>query len=186
LTDSRSCFWKITDYEGAGEVRFTNGATLTHNSTFDIQTDEYQRQYGGATSTFINNGTVRKTTGTGTTNIETHFTNAGTVEKSSSAVAFGQTYVQIVPGAIYVRIGGSTPTTDFDRYVVSQEATLSGTLVFTLINAYKPSIGDKFEIMTFSSRTGSFATINGLAIGNGNCFDLIYGTTNVITEVVPE
>jgi len=55
-----------------------------------------------------------------------------------------------------------------------------------LVNAYEPDLGDTFEIMTFASRTGTFSSVQGLLIGNGKRFDLTYGPTNIILEVVPE
>ncbi len=47
-------------------------------------------------------------------------------------------------------------------------------------------MGDTFEIMTFSSRSGTFSSVQGLAIGNGKRFDVIYGLDNIVLEVVPE
>ena len=43
-----------------------------------------------------------------------------------------------------------------------------------------------FEIMTFSSRTGTFSTINDQSIGNGTEFQVNYAATDVTLEVVNE
>ena len=56
--------------------------------------------------------------------------------------------------------------------------------VIALINAFVPVLGDSFEIMTFSSRTADFTTIDGLDIGNGLMFELIYGPNSLTLLVV--
>ncbi len=170
----------------AGQIRLWNAATLNNNSTFDIQTDENLQHTSGAISTFINNGTVSKTAGSGTTIIGAIMVNGGTVQAPSGAIAFDRTYDQTPLGTLNVRIGGITPTVAFNQYSVSQAATLSGTLAITLVNSYEPDLGDTFEIMTFGSRSGTFSSVQGLIIGNGKRFELTYGATNVILEVVPE
>jgi len=45
-------------------------------------------------------------------------------------------------------------------------------------------VGDSFEIVTFASRSGTFASEQGLDIGNGTHFEVTYGATNVVLEVV--
>lgn len=112
--------------------------------------------------------------------------NSGAVQVSSGAIAFGNTYDQTPLGTLNVRIGGITPTVSFNQYIVSQAAALSGTLAINLVNSYEPDLGDTFEIMTFSSRSGIFSSVDGLTIGNGKRFEVIYGPTNLVLEVVPE
>jgi hypothetical protein len=159
---------------------------LTNNSVFDIQTDEDLQHTSGTISTFINNGSVSKTLGSNTTSFGVYMFNSGAVQASSGAIAFGDTYDQTSLGTLNVRIGGISPTIGFDRYIVSQSAVLSGTLAITLVNSYEPDLGDTFEIMTFSSRSGIFSSIDGLIIGSGKRFEVFYGSTNLVLEVVPE
>ena len=47
------------------------------------------------------------------------------------------------------------------------------------MNGFSPALGNSFQVMTFSSRTGQFATINGLALGNGKQFTPAYTATNL-------
>jgi hypothetical protein len=53
-----------------------------------------------------------------------------------------------------------------------------------LVDSYEPEMGDTFTIVTGASITGTFDTINGLVIGNGKQFDVIYNATDVTLEVV--
>jgi len=73
----------------AGQVRLWNAATLTNNSTFDIQTDTDLQHYTGVVSTFINNGTVRKTAGSGTTLVQASPNNFGTVAVLTGTLSLG-------------------------------------------------------------------------------------------------
>ena len=54
---------------------------------------------------------------------------------------------------------------------VQGEATLGGVLLINVINQYRPDVGDQFQIMTFGSRVGNFASMLGLDLGDGLIFD---------------
>jgi len=56
---------------------------------------------------------------------------------------------------------------------ITGQATLDGTL--TVINGFQPDSGDSFQIMTFGSRSGTFATING----DGPSFEARYNDTDL-------
>jgi len=47
-----------------------------------------------------------------------------------------------------------------------------------------PTIGSTFKIMNFTSETGTFATVNGLAINMSEHFSLTYQPTDVLLTVV--
>ena len=82
-----------------------------------------------------------------------------------------------------VDIGGTTVATDYDQLVVNGAATLSGTLNISLINSYVPDIGASFTIMTYTSKTGSFATTNLPALPSGKKWNATYGTTSITLSV---
>src|SRR6185369_10537384 len=81
-------------------------------------------------------------------------------------------------------IGGLTVGTDYDRAAITGAATLAGTLNISLINGFEPNIGDTFTIMTFGSRSGDFATVNGTTIPNGKAFQKTVNATSVVLAVV--
>jgi hypothetical protein len=62
---------------------------------------------------------------------------------------------------------------------INGAATLDGTLNISLVNNYVPALGDTFEIMTYSSYTGNFNTINGLNTGTGVSFDVLTDPTSL-------
>ena len=68
----------------------------------------------------------------------------------------------------------------YDRLSISGLATLAGTLNISLINGFGPTQGQSFSIMTFGSRSGAFATINGLQSGTLTLFTADLGATDLI------
>ena len=85
-------------------------------------------------------------------------------------------------GTVAIDIGG-TATSQFGLLTTSGAATLDGMLSLALVNGFSPALGNSFPVMTFGSRTGQFATINGLAIGNGKQFSPAYTATNLTLNV---
>jgi LysM repeat protein len=53
-----------------------------------------------------------------------------------------------------------------------------------LTNGFTPNLGARFAIMTVGSRSGQFATIQGLDIGNDKRFQVTYSATGVTLDVV--
>ncbi|MHC4065644.1 MAG: hypothetical protein ACYSUI_14260 [Planctomycetota bacterium] len=64
--------------------------------------------------------------------------------------------------------------------------TGEGTLNIQLIDGCDPTIGAGFEVMTYNSHSGVFATVNGLDIGGGRVLEVTYGPKSVVLTVVSE
>lgn len=70
-------------------------------------------------------------------------------------------YTQNSGGILNIEIGGSTPGTGgYDQLVVTGTASLNGTLNLSLVNGYRPAVGDTFNIIASGAETGSFSAIN--------------------------
>ena len=98
--------------------------------------------------------------------------NGGVVAPGHSAgsLAITGNYTQGATGALDIEIGGTTAGTEFDQLQVSGTVALDGTLNVTLIDGFRPVIGDVFQIITPNGFSGAFATINtigftGLVMG---------------------
>jgi outer membrane autotransporter protein len=83
-------------------------------------------------------------------------------------------YTQGAGGVVVVEIAGLTAGSNFDQLAITGQATLDGTLTVRL-SGFVPNSGDSFAILTFSSGTGTFATING----DGGAFTPSYDATDV-------
>ena len=66
--------------------------------------------------------------------------------------------------------------------MIKGAATLDGALNIALINGFVPASGNQFQIITFTSRTGDFATKTGLTQGAIN-FDPQYDATSLTLKV---
>jgi hypothetical protein len=139
----------------AGETR-VNGGTLDPNSTFTLQ--------GGQL--------------TGSGNVQGAVSNSG--GDLSPGVGAGSdgdlnlvgAYSQSATSTFTVELG---PTgADVDRVDITGAATLDGTLNVSLVGGFTPSPSQVFTIMTFTSRTGTFAAEN-LPPG----FTIQYSSTDV-------
>jgi hypothetical protein len=88
---------------------------------------------------------------------------AGTVAPGLSVgeLSISGTYEQTEAGTLAVEVGGLTPGTEFDRLVVGGNTTLAGTVEVTLVDAFVPTDGNTFRIMTYPSGTGDFDDVTG-------------------------
>ena len=85
-------------------------------------------------------------------------------------------YTQTASADLVIQIGGRSAGTQFDQLNITGQATLDGTLTVSLINGFHPDSGDSFQILTFGSGSGTFATL----AGDGPAFSPRYNPTNVI------
>jgi hypothetical protein len=110
------------------------------------------------------------------------FTNNGTISPgfSPGKISISGNYVQGSTGVLNLEIGGKTPATEYDQLVVTGAATLAGTLNLTLIDGYRPKVGDVFQIISFGSFTGAFSTINF----TGFTAQVTYGPTGITFKVL--
>ncbi len=119
----------------------------------------------------LNGGTI---TGTGT--ITGALVNNATVQIGAApgTLTISGSYTQGSAGSLTAQIGGAAVGTGYDRLAVSGAVTLAGTLNLTQINSYDPAIGTLFDIITYGSRSGTFTTVTGAAIGGGKQFTVSY------------
>ena len=138
-----------------GIIYLFERATIDNNSSFDIQTDNDMALASAPNSILINDGTLTKSFSgdlDGVTNIAAEFTNSGSLSVASGSVGLQKTFTQTSSGTLFVDIANGV----HDVFAVSLGATLDGTLDINRAGGYEPPVTTMFEIMTFSSRTGTF------------------------------
>ena len=92
---------------------------------------------------------------------------------NSPEILNAETFSQASDATLVIEIGGLTPgqgtpiDNGYDQIRVTGTATLGGTLQILLINDFNPRLGENFEIMTFGSVVGDFATFSGYDLGEG-------------------
>jgi hypothetical protein len=125
----------------------------------------------------------------GTGNLSASVNSSGVVTPADSAAKTGVltitgAYTQNPAGALDINIAGTTPGKQFDRLAVTGAASLSGTLNIGLLNGFVPAVGSVFGILTASSVSGRFATVNGASINSSEHFVVKYNANNVTLHVV--
>jgi len=141
--------------------------TVTNNGTFDIQNDESFDQSGTTQPVFNNFGTLIKTAGTGTSEIEGQFNNTG--PGASVVVQTGK-----------LVLGGGTSDRPFDATGAALEfagahtllagATVTGAHISFVSNATK-TVDDSFEATESTTVNGSgglIVELNGPVLGVGD------------------
>ncbi len=182
-------------------IHLSNGAAWDNEpgSVLDSQADGQELvSGGGAAVSFSNQGTFKKSAGSGSTLVSVPCNNSGSIVVNSGTLALtsppanagtivvqvGATlsisgsYTQGSSGALTVQMGG-TATGQYGTIAVSGAATLAGTLNATLVNGYSPQAGDSIPILTYGSHTGQFATVNVSNLPAGIGMTVVYNASNV-------
>lgn len=110
----------------------------------------------------------------------------GTIGPGHSPGILNETgnYAQSAGGTLAIQLGGTNAATpDFDQLIVTGSATLAGTLQVTLDSGFAPATGAQFQILSATSRTGTFATLTvpaGISVNYSNT-----GVFLAVTGAVP-
>jgi fibronectin-binding autotransporter adhesin len=188
----------------SGATLTTTGGSFTNAGTFVAGTGT-TFTVGGSSFNFTETGGSAQVNGTLTSStLGTLAINAGTVDGTGtlgynvvdssvltpgdSATVTGKltvtdTYTQQSAGALDIQINGATAGTNYDILKVNETATLGGTLNITL-GSFTPTVGETFTILTASSVTDTFSTVNGLAINGSEHFTITYHAGSVVLTVV--
>jgi uncharacterized repeat protein (TIGR01451 family) len=122
-----------------------NGGQILNAGTFEIQDN-----------LFVSNGTI---------------VNTGTLLKSGPVGTLLLTGVQFTSaGTLQLRLGVAS-----DGIVSDAAGSLGGTLDLRLVPGFTPTNGQQFDLLTFGTRIGTFAVVNG----NGQTYTPSYTPTGV-------
>jgi hypothetical protein len=163
---------------GTGISRFNNyGVGVTNRGTVEVlsgtlqfvdgfyQTDGATRLTGGVLSggpLNLNGGTL-----SGSGDINGAVVNAAEVSPGASpgTITINGSYTQTSAGTLKIEIGGRVPGSQHDRLVVNGPATLDGALQVSYTNGFMASNGDSFNVLSYTSRSGGFASSSAGALG---------------------
>jgi hypothetical protein len=179
---------------GSGKTAsFTNPTA----ATFDIQGDIHIYNNGG-TASFINNGMLKKSTGTGVSQLQIPLTNNNTLQAQSGAFAFQHltnsgslspsalpnsglsvsgNFTQTGTGKLTLKLGGAG-CASFDRLNVGGTAALAGTLSEVISAPCTPTSGQQFTVLTSAVANGVTGTFSSTPVG----FTTSYTSTSVVLK----
>jgi hypothetical protein len=118
----------------------------------------------------INQGTVEKTVGSGTAEVQVPFSNPGFVEAMSGLLKFSGA-CDFAGGTLQFVISNLTT---FGQISLPGTASLTGTVSAWLAPGYSPAPGSSFPVLSYGSRSGIFT---GLALPPGVTWQTNYGPT---------
>jgi hypothetical protein len=148
----------------SGKIIVSGGGTATFWNAVDHHGTEI-RVSEGCMAVFLGEVTgPGPFTGTGTKYFEGGYSpgSSAALVPLAGRVVFGDA------SSLVIELGGTMPGTEHDKLAIDGSVTLNGgELHVRAINApYRPAHNDRFEILTFDSRTGDFGTTTGLDMGN--------------------
>ncbi|MFT5124282.1 MAG: cytoskeletal protein CcmA (bactofilin family) [Verrucomicrobiales bacterium] len=163
----------------SGQITLTNAVwtqnqTVTNAGTFTIDGTNLNK----GIRTFTQTGTLIARNGSSVTGA---FTNDGLLEVDGTLTINGN-FTQTISGSLDIDIDGSAPSTDYDVLAITGSASLSGTL--NLTTGFTALLNDTFDILTYTSLSGTFDTVNGIDLGAGLQYDLDYGVGDLTLTVV--
>jgi fibronectin-binding autotransporter adhesin len=115
-------------------------------------------------------------------------TSSGTVTVGDSTTKPGVltvtgSYAQNSSGTLNVAINGTASGSQYCQLAVLNGVSLGGTLTIKRSKSFTPAIGDTFTILTGSTVSGQFATVNGLSISGSEHFEITYSPSAVTLTV---
>ncbi len=88
------------------------------------------------------------------------FSNQGDLEVSNGKLTVNGNFTQTAAGTLYNSFYGTDPVpSDFSQIAITGTATLDGTLDASFHFGYVADKADTFQILTYASRSGDFATV---------------------------
>jgi fibronectin-binding autotransporter adhesin len=162
----------LTVIQSGGNPSFSNGA----GGVIDIDAGRTFRITAGN----VTNAPGAKIMGSGTFDVSAPatFSNAGDIlpGKSPGILTLVGNYSSSTGEALHIELGGPAVGTEYDRFVVTGNASISGALNVTTINGFNPPVGT-FILMTFADGGGT--RFGGTVTVPPNCSQPQYSPTQV-------
>jgi RHS repeat-associated protein len=109
--------------------------------------------------------------------------NTGQISLAAGALLTTNGYAQRASASISFALGG-TADSQRGRLVTRGAATLAGVARIDLVPGFEPTVGQRFQLADFASRTGVFDRIEGLSAGRAALFTATYPSGTPSTFVV--
>jgi T5SS/PEP-CTERM-associated repeat protein len=191
-----------TGLNNSGAVAFSAGTTDVYGKVQNLSGGQIVSA-GGGVLTFhddvVHNGTeIRTVAGARTVFFGAEsgagpFTGTGTVEmqgdlrpgNSPASVPFAGDLVLGTATNLHAEIGGPVLGSQYDHLQVTGNVAFAGNLDAQLINGFSPVVGQRFDVVTFGTRQGAFASYTGLTLGGGLQFTADYDANHFYLAVTP-
>ncbi len=157
---------------GGLNIRLSAAFVNLPAGTYEFESDGGIFTDDSTPQTFANLGTLRKNAGANTSAISISFSNqGGSIEVDSGTLSLGRSSYAQGSGSFTVQLGGTNAGQS--GMLAAGVVTLSGPLNLKLAAGFVPQVGAQFQVVSASSLTGTFSSLNvpsGITIsysGNG-------------------
>jgi fibronectin-binding autotransporter adhesin len=110
--------------------------------------------------------------------------NPGNAAKLLGTIDITGTYTEGASGTLNIDLDGTVAGTKYDVLNVSGAAALGGTIDFVLNSAFKPVVGDTWDVLNYASETGSFTTVDLPTAPTGDHYSFTCGATDCILSLL--
>ena len=152
----------LQDADGVtlGSRTTLSGGNLTYSGALSLTTGRSLSGNGRTTASLLQNG--------------------GVVSPGASAGALTHigAFTQLAGGTLEMELGDHA-SEEWDLIRIAGAATLAGTLSLKALPHFRANVGDTYRIMTFGSRSGTFASVNLQGFDPGVEIDVVYRNTNI-------
>lgn len=177
-------------FSNAGKLTISKGSTFTVGSTNNFKQTAGTTTVSGTLAVAppggvnVSGGSVFGIgTITGNIDLTGGLLSPGAASKKAGELTVSGTYAQSGAGAFDVDLGGTAVGTQYDVLDITSTATLGGVLNVDLIGGFTPTVGDTFDIMDYTSETGTFTTVNLPKLSGGDTWSISYNATDVVLTV---
>jgi hypothetical protein len=169
VTNYGTVAWSSGTLRGGG-----GNTTLIYNyGVWDSQGDLVFNDGFGTGTGFYNFGTLRKSAGANSTELQAGvgFSNlGGGIEVDSGQLSVGGNDYLQGGGLLAIELGG-LGAGQFGQFASSGSASLGGPFRASVVNGFAPALGNIFQVVSCSSLSGSFASLNvptGISVNYSN------------------
>jgi T5SS/PEP-CTERM-associated repeat protein len=131
---------------GIATLTIRNEATVSVGGLLTVDTSGIVRGNSTITGNVQNDGAVAPGT------LSSPGTSIGALEISGN-------FTQTSGGKLQMDISGTAPGSQYDQLLITGSVALDGTLQVSLVNGFAPAAGNRFDILDWSTRSGTFSSV---------------------------
>jgi autotransporter-associated beta strand protein len=161
--------------KGNSSFTLTGANTYTGPTTVSAGTLRVNGSLAGAAT--VNSGAILQ--GSGTIAGLVTIASGGTLAPGNSPGILTVGSLNLNSGSqTQIEIGGTSRSVQYDAVVVNGGATLGGALNVSLINSFSPAMGNSFDVLDWTSKSGLFSSLSLPALSTG----LAWNTTKLYLD----
>jgi autotransporter-associated beta strand protein len=158
----------------SGAGRMLVSSICTHSGPFTLSAGELAVNGSLASTSALNVQTNGTLSGTGA--VQGSVTQSGTLSPGIDGIAVLNlgALTQNASAITRLTLNGANPGSGYDQVAVAGAVTLAGAMHVTLSAGFVPEVGQFFDLVTSTTRTGTFSTIHLPALPLGRKWTTLY------------